>query len=123
MQKFRAVLGIVAGAFLILNAFAHSMLGWKAMGEQLAHTNAPADLVAGLRLGWMWGAVPMVVFGILAIGTFLKRLRGQPAPVFTAALVAAAYLAYGAWAAITTGGDPFFLLFVVPGVLLLVASL
>ena len=117
------MLGIVGGAFLILSAGAHAIVGWKAMSDQLARTNAPVDLVTGLRLGWIWGAVPMVVFGVLAIQTFQKRFRGQPVSVFTAALIAAAYLAYGAWAAIVTGGDPFFLLFVIPGTLLAIAAL
>ncbi len=123
MTKFRAVLGIVAGALLLLSAGAHAMLGWKAMNDQLAQTNAPADLVLGLRLGWTWGAVPMVVFGILAITTFLARFRGTPASVFATRLIAAGYLAFGAWAAVTTSGDPFFMLFVVPGLLLAIASI
>ena len=122
-MKTRSVLGLIAGAILILSAFAHAILGWKAMSEQLAQTNAPPDLVQGLHIGWVFGGPVMLVFGILCISAFLKRFRGQPASTFAPALIAVAYLAFGAWAAVTTGGDPFFMIFIVPAVLLAIASL
>ena len=122
-MKFKSVLGIIAGVILILSAFAHSVLGWKAMGEQLAKTNAPADLVQGLQIGWIFGGVVMIVFGILAISTFVKRFRGEQASTFAPALISIAYLGFAAWAAVITGGDPFFMIFVVPAVLLAIASI
>ena len=122
-MKIKSVLGLVAGAFLILSAGAHSILGWKAMGEQLAQTNAPPDLVQGLRMGWLFGGPVMLVFGILCIATFLKRFRGERAPTFAPVLISIAYIAFAAFAAISTSGDPFFMLFLVPGVLLAIASI
>ena len=123
MRRFRAVLGLIAGGFLILSAGAHSILGWRMIGGQLAQTNAPPDLVTSIKMGWIFGGPPMLVFGVLAIATFLKRFRGEQTSVFATSLIAVMYVAYGAWAAILTGGDPFFLMFVVPGALLGVASL
>jgi hypothetical protein len=49
-MKTKSILGLIAGVILLLSAFAHSILGWKAMSDQLAQTNAPPDLVQG-RLG------------------------------------------------------------------------
>jgi hypothetical protein len=121
--KAKSVLGLVGGAFLILSAFAHSLLGWKAMSEQLAMTNAPPDLVEGLRMGWVFGGPVMLVFGILSISVFFKRFRGQPASTFAPALIAVAYLGFAAWARVVTGGDPFIVLFLVPGALLAIASI
>jgi hypothetical protein len=108
---------------LILSAGAHSILGWKAQSEALAKTNAPPDLVQGLQIGWIFGGAVMLVLGIICITTFLKRLRGEAASTFAPALIAIAYLGFGAWAAVITGGDPFVLLFVIPGVLLAIASI
>ena len=122
-MKMKSILGLVAGAFLILSAGAHSILGWKAMSEQLAQTNAPPDLVQGLQVGWIYGGVVMLVFGALCISTFLKRFRGQPVSTFAPALIAVSYIAFSAWAAIITGGDPFFMIFIVPAVLLAIASI
>ena len=46
--------------------------------------------------------------------SFVQRIRGKDH---------AAYLAFGGWAAVVTGGDPFFVIFIVPGVLLAIASI
>ena len=86
-MKIKSGLGILAGVLLILSAFAHSILGWKAMSDQLAQTNAPPDLVMGLRMGWTFGGPVMLVFGILCITTFLKRFRGVPAPTLAPVLI------------------------------------
>ena len=122
-MKIKSGLGLIAGAFLILSAGAHSILGWKAMSEQLAQTNAPPDLVQGLHIGWMFGGPVMLVFGILCIATFLRRFRGEAAPTLAPVLISIAYIAFAAWAAIVTGGDPFLMVFLVPGVLLAIASI
>jgi len=122
-MKFKSILGLIAGVILILSAFAHSVLGWKAMSERLAQTNAPADLVTGLRVGWIFGGPVMIVFGILSIVTFLKRFRGERASTLAPVLISIAYLGFSAWAVGVTGGDPFFIVFVVPAVLLAIASI
>lgn len=122
-MKTKAVLGIIAGVILILSAGAHSILGWKAMNDQLAQTNAPAELVQGLQVGWIFGGVVMLVFGTLCINTFLKRFRGEAISTFAPVLIAIAYLGFAAWAAVLTGGDPFFMIFVIPAVLLAIASI
>jgi cytochrome c biogenesis factor len=122
-MKFKSGLGLLAGAFLILSAGAHSILGWKAMSERLAQTNAPPDLVQGLRMGWLFGGPVMLVLGVLCIAAFLRRFRGERAPLLAPVLISIAYIAYAAFAAISTGGDPFFMLFLVPGVLLAIASI
>lgn len=108
---------------MMLSAGAHSILGWKAMSERLAATDAPADLVLGLRVGWIWGGPPMIVFGIIAITACVARFHGRPASMLLPSLIALLYLGFAAWAAVVTGGDPFFVLFLVPGLLLAVASI
>jgi hypothetical protein len=122
-MRIKSGLGLLAGAMLILSAGAHTILGWKAMSEQLAQTNAPPDLVMGLRMGWTFGGPVMLVFGILCISTFLRRFRGDAAPTLAPILISIAYIGFATWAAIETGGDPFFMLFLVPGVLLAIASI
>jgi hypothetical protein len=48
-------------------------------------------------------------------------LRGAAAPRVPAAIVSVAYLVFGA-GALAVSGDPFFLVFIVPGLLLAFAS-
>ena len=122
-MKVKSVLGLSGGTILILSAGAHSVLGWQAMRGELAKTTAPPDLVQGLQVGWIFGGFVMVVLGVICISTFSKRFRGQPTSTFAPAIISAGYLAFAAWAAITTGGDPFLMIFVVPAVLLGIASI
>jgi hypothetical protein len=123
MQTVKTALGILTGVVLILSAGAHTFMGWEALRGELAKTNAPADLVSGLRIGWIWGGVVMLTLGVLTIATFITRLRGGGVSFLAARLTAATYLGFGLWALADSGGDPFFLVFVVPGALLAFASL
>ena len=111
------VLGIIAGVILILSSAAHSLMGWKALGAQLARTNASADLINGLRIGWQFGGACMLTFGIVVLMIFIHRLHPLPARA-----IGVLYVAFGAWAMVVSGFDPFFLNFIVPGVLLLIAA-
>jgi hypothetical protein len=122
MSKVRSILGLISGVILVLSSGAHTFMGWQALGAELAKTNAPAELVTGLEIGWKWGGVAMLAFGITVIAIFLKRYRGEPASTFGAALVSVAYIAFGAWALVHSNFDPFFFVFIVPGVLLALAS-
>ena len=121
MSKVRSALGLIVGVFLVLSSAAHSLLGWQAIGAELAKTNTPPELVAGLEIGWKWGGAAMLVFGVIITAVFLKRLRGEPAPTTGPALVSVAYIGFGAWALMHSNYDPFFFIYIIPGVLLALA--
>jgi hypothetical protein len=121
MARGRAVLGLIAGGMLILSSAAHSLLGWPALSAQLAAAPVPADLLLGVQIGWQFAGVAMLAFGIVVVALFAKRLRGENASTGPAAVVAATYLAFGCWALVASRFEPFFLVFIVPGVLLALA--
>ena len=122
MSKLRNILGLIAGVILVLSSGAHTFMGWQALGAELAKTNTPAELVTGLEIGWKWGGAAMLVFGVIVTAIFLKRYRGESVPTFGPALVSVAYIGFGAWALVHSNFDPFFFIFIVPGVLLALAS-
>jgi len=122
MARVRAILGLVASLFLILSSAAHSFLGWDRMRDQLAAAQAPPDLAFGVKVGWLFGGVAMLAFGLILLALFVRRFRGESASSLPAVVVAAAYLGFGVWAMFASDFDPFFVIFIVPGVLLLVAS-
>jgi hypothetical protein len=64
----------------------------------------------------------MLVFGVIITAIFVKRLRGEPVPTTGPALVSVAYIGFGTWA-VMHSNDPFFFIFIVPGVLLALASI
>jgi len=122
MRKLRAVLGLVAGIIMVLSSAAHSLLGWKQFQSALGSLQAPPDLVLGLAIGWYFGGVAILTFGCIAIAVFASALRGRPVSFLPTALIALAYTAFGLWALVVSK-DPFFLIFIVPGLLLAFASL
>ena len=121
MTRLRAILGIIAGVLMLLSAAAHSLLGWPQLGAELAKTNAPTDLVQGLAAGWHWGGAAMVAFAGIVIWLFARAFRGLPVDVTPARIIAVLYLVFGAGALAITR-DPFVMVFVVPGLLLAIAS-
>ena len=107
MQRARDALGLLAGLMLIVSSGAHSILGWRGLRDELAAAHVPADLMLGV-----------VLFVI-----FRQRLRGTNTPLLLAQAVAVTYLVFGAWALGASGGNLFFLVFLIPGAFLAMASL
>jgi hypothetical protein len=121
LSRSRSILGIVAGVLMIASSAAHSLLGWPRLRAKLAESHAPDELVQGLALGWHWGGAAMVAFACIVLWTFLRRLQGDGVSLVPSGIVSAVYLAFGA-AALAVTGDPFFLVFIVPGLMLAIAS-
>jgi hypothetical protein len=121
LNRTRSILGIIAGVMMILSAGAHSLLGWPQLRASLAQANAPDELVQGLAAGWHFGGAAMLALAGIVLWVFVRRFRGRAAPLTPPAIVAATYLAFGG-AALAVTRDPFFLVFIVPGLLLAAAS-
>ena len=123
MTKLRSILGLIAGTLMILSAGMHSFLGWKALSAELAKAQVPAELTAALAAGWTFGGAAMLAFGCIVIALFVRRLKGEAVALWPAIVIGTTYVAFGAWALAANNFDPFFLVFVIPGTLLLVASI
>lgn len=121
MNRARSILGITAGVLMLASSAAHSLLGWPQLRASLAQTNAPGDLVQGLALGWHFGGAAMLTFACIVLWTFFRRLKGVRTPVVPPAIIAIAYLLFGT-GALAVSGDPFFFVFILPGLLLAAAS-
>jgi hypothetical protein len=122
MQRGRLVLGLIAGVIMIATSAAHSLLGWPRLRLALTEAGTPADLIVGLSIGWHFAGLAMLVFGALVILLLADALRGRPVSLRPVVLIGIAYLVYGTWSLTVSNLDPLFLGFLVPGVLLLVAS-
>lgn len=115
------MLGLIAGAILVLSSAAHSFLGWKGLRARLVTAQAPPDLILGLATGWHFAGAAMLAFGLIVLAIFVKRLRGEAVPTLPALIIAILYLISGAWAMVATR-NPFFFIFIVPGLMLAVAA-
>lgn len=116
------IIGSAAGVVLVLSSIVHSVFGWKQLSAQLVAAKVPSELLVALRIGWQFAGVAMLVFGVTAAALFLKGMHGEPAARLAVTATGIGYMGFGAWAFAISAFDPFFMIFLVPGVLLVAAS-
>jgi hypothetical protein len=122
MSRPRIALGIFVGALIVASSLAHSLLGWRDFGARLVATQAPDDLITGLKIGWHFAGVAMFTFGTVVIWTFENYLRGRPVSLRPAQIIGLVYLTFGLWALAVSRFDPFFFIFIVPGLTLVAVA-
>ena len=123
MSRWRLIVGMISGSLMLLSSAAHGVLGWKAMKAALEQAKAPDELIQALGMGWRFGGAAMFAFGCIVVASFSRRRAVIAVPPMPAIVIGATYVVFGAWALAASHFDPFFFIFVVPGVLLLLASL
>lgn len=123
MTRFRSILGLVVGATMIASSGAHSLLGWKLLRGALEQAHVDGELIKSLALGWHFAGAAMLAFGVIVVALFRHRLMGTAVNLKPAIVIGTTYVVYGVWAFTVSGFDPFFLVFIVPGVMLVFASL
>ena len=122
MRRVKTILGMTAGALMIASSGAHSLFGWKALRAELERAKAPDDLILALALGWQFAGTAMLVFGCIVMELFFLRLRGKAVTLWPAGFIGVAYVAFGTIALIMSHFDPFFAVFIVPGILLIIGA-
>jgi len=123
MARWRAVLGLVVGVFLLLSAFAHSVLGGSGARGEMAKVGVPEDLAQGLIIGWYFGGAAMLVFGAIVLSAFWAGFRGRKVSLIPSLLISLGYIGFALVALAISRFEPFFLaVFGVPGLLLAIAS-
>jgi len=122
MERWRYVLGMVAAGLIVASGAAHTLLGWKGTRAELIAAATPPDLLTTVGIGWIFGGVSMFGFGSIAIASFIARRRDPASTLGPIAIIALVYIVFGLGALAASGFDPFFLVFIVPGLLLAVAA-
>ena len=122
MNRLRMVLGYLGGVLLVVGSAAHYLLGWRGLSTSLAKTQAPADLVTWLAIGWYFAGVAMFTFGCIVIWELANVGRRGSLALWPVMLIGVVYVAFGVWARLVSSLDFFLLAFVFPGALLVVAA-
>jgi hypothetical protein len=122
MKQLRNILGFIVGAMLIASSAAHSLLGWRQLRADLSKAQLPAELILGLEIGWHFAGAAMFAFGCIVIFLFINKIKEQTISLRPAFIIALVYLAFGSWALAVSKFNPFFLIFIIPGLLLLAAA-
>jgi hypothetical protein len=122
ISRPRIALGLLGGAAVIASSAAHSLLGWKALDSALDAVQAPPAVIRSLSIGWHFAGVAMLAFGVIVVRLFADRLRGRVVSLWPVRFIAVVYLAFGAWALAVSELDPFFMVFIGPGLVMLAAA-
>ncbi len=122
MSRPRISLGIFVGAIIVASSAAHSLIGWPQLSARLVATHAPPDLITGLKIGWHFAGLAMFTFGAVVIWTFHNFLMSRAVSLRPAQIIGLVYLAFGLWALAVSRFDPFFFIFVVPGLTLVAVA-
>jgi hypothetical protein len=118
----RLVLGFLAAAMQVLSGAVHSILGWPVLTQAFAATRVPPALVQGLAVPWHFAGLAMVTFGVIVALTLLGAVRRPGESLEPVAVIGIAYLLFGVVGMAVSRGDPSFLIFIVPGVMLLLVA-
>jgi hypothetical protein len=122
MSRPRLVVGFVGSLMMLASSVAHSGLGWPAQREILLQAQVPPDAIRGLSIGWHFGGLAIAVFGLVAGVSFLQTLRGHAPHMRATVIIGFAYTGFGLWFWLLTR-EPFALVFVLPGLLVLTGAL
>jgi len=116
------ILGYLGGVLLVVSSAVHSLNGWRSLSASPALTQAPADVVTGLAIGWYFAGVAMFTFGCIVIWELANVGRRGALALWPVLLIGVVYVAFGVWARLISNLDFFLLAFVFPGALLVVAA-
>lgn len=121
-MKIRTVAGLIGGALLVLSSFAHAFLGWPALEAELKQAGVDLDLTRALGIGWIFGSVAMLTFGLIVLRLGLRSLRGKQTDSGAVLIVGVSYTAFGLGAFFWTHFNPHFIGFVVIGLIVAAAA-
>lgn len=122
-MKLRAYLGLAAGMFMLAGAAAHALTGFLPFQVAFEAAGVPFGVITGSYIGWIWGSFAMTAFGLMTIIESSRALREGPYSRPVLWLAGGAYVVFGAWALGISGFNPYFVFFVVVGLLPIPAAI
>jgi len=121
MAALKLTAGSVAALVMILSGLVHSTVGWREVNRALRGTNIPPAVRDGLAVPWHFTGLSMVAFGLI-VAVVLWRARSGGVSTAVLLIVGSVWLLVGAAGMLTIKADATFLLFLIPGFLVLAAA-
>lgn len=121
-MRIRAVAGLAGGSLLLLSSVAHAFLGWPAVSTAIKDTNATAELTTDIAIGWLFGSVAMLAFGLIVLLFGVRLWQGKTADRRPVIVIAVCYFGFGLGAFFWTHFHPHFIGFMVIGFIVATAA-
>jgi hypothetical protein len=117
IRTLAAALYWLAAITISLGAFGHGFLGVKPVAAAVAASTLPADIVGVIWIVWYFVSGCMVTFGALLFWAWRGLKPGSPSRAGVAVIVGVFYVVTGIASYVYSGFEPFWLLFVTQGVI------
>jgi hypothetical protein len=122
-RTLAALLYWLATVTIALGAFGHGFLGVKPVAAAVTASTLPADIVAVIWIVWYFVSGCMLTFGGLLAWAWPGLRAGSPSRAAAALIVGALYVITGIASYIYSGYQPFWLLFVAQGIIVIGSTL
>jgi hypothetical protein len=122
MRRLASTLLLVVAVVIGLGAFGHSFMGRLHVDAELAKFPVDPNVYTMLYVVWYFLGGCMALFALAILWASFRLRSGERSPLFITALIGFLYFAVGVGGFIYRHGDPFQLLFVTLGALLLLAT-
>ena len=117
IRTLAATLYWLAAVTIGLGAFGHGFLGVKPVAAAVAASTLPADIVGVIWIVWYFVSGCMVTFGALLFWAWPGLKPGFPSRAAVPVIVGVFYIVTGIASYVYSGYEPFWLLFVTQGVI------
>jgi len=113
----------LAAITIALGAYGHGFVGVVPIREAVAASNLDAHAVRVIWIVWYFVSGAMLAFGLLLFWVWAELRSGSARRSGAALVVGAFYLLFGAAAYVYSGREPFWLLFVIQGLIVIASTL
>lgn len=123
MRTIAAAFYWIAAITIALGAFGHGFLGIKPVEAAIAATTLPPDIVRVIWIVWYFVSGCMVIFGGLLFWAWAAIRIGSSSRSAIAFIVGGFYAVTGIACYVYTRADPFWLLFLIQGAIVIGSTL
>jgi hypothetical protein len=117
LRPLASILYWFAAVVITLGAFGHGFVGVLPISEAIETSTLPPDVTQPIWIVWYWVSGSMITYGLLLFWAWPALKNGSSSRSVPVLIVGAFYLLAGVAAYMYSGRDPFWLMFVVLGVL------
>ncbi len=115
--KARAIAGVTGGLLLVVSSAAHTFAGWPQLRGVLTGAGVDPAIVGALAVGWVFGSVSMLAFGVIVLRAGIRMARGREFDRAPVIVIGSIYALFGVVAFLSRALNPHFLLFILNGAL------
>jgi len=121
MAALKLTVGSLAALLMVTSGLVHSTVGWRELNRILRDTKISPAVRDGLAVPWHFAGLSMAAFGLI-VAVVLWRARSGGMSTAVLLIVGSVWLLVGAAGMLTIKVDATFLLFLIPGLLVLFAA-